>query len=493
MVTPDQPGRRTPVDPAPTVALRALTYGEGVSSRAARPLVIVSNRGPLSFARQDDGSLAVRRGAGGLVTALGPAVAGTGATWVAAAISDADRQAATAEAVAEAEGFRLRSLVVDLAEYRSYYDVIANGTLWFLHHGLADTARRPRFDRRWRAAWASFATVNRAFADVVAEEAPERAVVLVQDYQLPLVATSLVAARPDLTVVHFNHTPFAGPDAMAVLPDAAAQELMAGLADHHACGFHARRWAESFVASCDAVLGTGSAPPTFVAPAAADAPDIRRVAASPACRAALVALDARVGDRRLVARVDRIELSKNLLRGFHAFDDLLRTHPEWREQVVFGAFVYPSREGLPEYLAYRQEVEGLVSRINAEWATPTWTPILYDPSDDFPRSVAALRRFDVLLVNPVRDGLNLVAKEGALVNERDGVLALSRESGAWDELGEVALEVHPFDIAATADTLHQALSMSPAERKEHAAGLVALAERRTPADWLADQLAAAGA
>ncbi len=464
-----------------------------MSSPPARPLVIVSNRGPLSFAVGDDGTLAVRRGAGGLVTALGPAVAGTGATWVAAAISEADRRAAVeGGGITEAEGFRLRSLVVDLDEYHSYYDVISNGTLWFLHHGLADAARRPRFDRHWRRAWASFAAVNRSFAEAVADEAPEGAVVLVQDYQLPLVAAPLAAERPDLTVVHFNHTPFAGPEAVAMLPDAAAEELMAGLAAHHACGFHSGRWAASFVASCEAVLGGGGAPPTFVAPAAADAQDIRGVAASAACRAALDDLEERVGDRKLIVRVDRIELSKNLLRGFHAYDDLLRTHPEWRERVVFGAFVYPSREGLPEYLAYRQEVEGLIARINATWASPTWTPILYDPRDDFPRSVAALRRFDVLLVNPVRDGLNLVAKEGALVNERDGVLALSRESGAWDELGGVALDVHPFDVAATADTLHQALSMSGPQRRAHAAALLAIVDDRRPADWLADQLAAAG-
>jgi trehalose 6-phosphate synthase len=158
--------------------------------------VIVSNRGPLSFTVDDDGALGVRRGAGGLVTALGPAVAGTGATWVAAAISEADRRAAAENGgLTEAEGFRLRSLVVDLDEYRSYYDVISNGTLWFLHHGLADAARRPRFDRRWREAWAAFTGVNRAFARAVAEEAPEGAVVLVQDYQLPLVAASLVGER----------------------------------------------------------------------------------------------------------------------------------------------------------------------------------------------------------------------------------------------------------------------------------------------------------
>lgn len=461
-------------------------------SAVDRPLVIVSNRGPLSFALDDGGGLRVRRGAGGLVTALGPAVAGTGATWVAAAISDADRVAAEqGGGVTEAEGFRLRSLVVDLDDYRSYYDVISNGTLWFLHHGLYDAAHRPRFDRRWREAWDSFRAVNAAFARAVADEAAAGAVVLVQDYQLPLLAPRLAEDRPDLTVVHFNHTPFAGPDDLAMLPDDAARELMEGLAAHHACGFHTERWAASFRATCGAVLGSGATPPTFAAPAAADADDIAAVAAGDACAKALAALEEEVGDRQLVVRVDRIELSKNLLRGFHAFDDLLRTYPQWRERVVFGAFVYPSREGLAEYLAYRQEVEGLIARINATWATATWTPILYDPRDDFPRSVAALRRFDALLVNPVRDGLNLVAKEGMLVNERDGVLALSRESGAWAELGSHALEVHPFDIAATADALHAALSMPARERAAHARALRELAAARRPQDWLADLLAAA--
>lgn len=454
--------------------------------------MIVSNRGPLSFALDDGGELRIRRAAGGLVTALGPAVAGSGATWVAAAISDADRQAAAeGGGVTEAEGFRLRSMVVDLDDYRAYYDTVANGTLWFLHHGLFDAARRPRFDRVWREAWRSFRAVNRAFAEAVVDEADEGAVVLVQDYQLPLVGGHLATERPDLTVVHFTHTPFGGPDAMAMMPDEAATELLGGMAAHHACGFHTERWAQAFTASCEAVLGPGIAPATFVAPAAADAADIRRVAASEACATALAELEAKVGDRKLIVRVDRIELSKNLLRGFHAFDDLLRTHPEWRERVVFGAFVYPSREGLAEYVAYRQEVEGLIARINATWSTPGWTPILYDPQDDFPRSVAALRRFDALLVNPVRDGLNLVAKEGMLVNERAGVLALSRESGAWAELGGLALEVHPFDVVATADALHQALSMPAPERATHAAALRDVADGRTPRDWLADQLAAA--
>jgi trehalose 6-phosphate synthase len=448
---------------------------------------VVSNRGPLSFTL-DDGELRTKRGGGGLVTALGPAIEGTGALWVAGALSEADRKAA-AQSPIEAEGFTVDLLALDEDDYRAYYDVISNGALWFLHHGLWDIPRRPRFDRAWHAAWEGYRRVNRAFADHVAEVAPEGAVVLVQDYHLALLGEPLAAARPDLAPVHFHHTPFASPTELRVLPTAVAEELLRGLSAFRACGFHNARWAANFEACCEDVLG--SAPATFVSPAAADADDVRGVAASEACATAGIRLDAAVGDRKLVVRVDRIELSKNIVRGFHAFDELLRTRPEWRERVVFGAFVYPSREGLPEYQAYRQEVEGVIHRINAEWSTDTWTPILYDPQDDFPRSVAALQRFDVLLVNPVRDGLNLVAKEGMVVNQRDGVLALSRESGVWAELQGAALEVHPFDVTGTADALHRALTMGASDRKTHGDAVRELVLARTAADWFGDQVAAA--
>jgi trehalose 6-phosphate synthase len=233
--------------------------------------------------------------------------------------------------------------------------------------------------------------------------------------------------------------------------------------------------------------------PTFVAPAAADHLDIEKVSASEECAQELAALEELVGDSKLIVRVDRIELSKNLLRGFLAFEDLLRDRPELVGRVVFGAFVYPSREALPEYLAYRQEVEGLAARVNERWGTSAWTPILLDTSDFFPRSVAALRRYDVLLVNPIRDGLNLVAKEGALLNERDGVVCLSREAGVWEELESGALEINPFDVAGTAEALAEALEMESDERSRRAAVLKKAAGRRTPTDWLNDQLRACGA
>ncbi len=451
-------------------------------------LVVVSNRGPLSFARDASGELTMRRAAGGLVSALGPGVAGRGATWIAAAITDDDREAA-ARGLVDAEGFAVKLLDIDAASYRMYYDVVANSTLWFLHHHMFDSPRRPRIDRRWREAWEAYRRVNEQFADLVAGSAPEGGTVLVQDYHLPLLGQSLAVSRPDLATVHFNHTPFCEPDVLRMLPDGAAEELLTGLSGHRACGFHAQRWADAFTACCEERLGT--TPTTFVAPAAADLDDVRRAAASPASRSAHDDLEARVGDRKLIVRVDRIELSKNLLRGFWAYDDLLETYPEWRERVVFAAFVYPSRQSLPEYLSYRSEVESMIARVNSRWGTPAWTPILFDPTDDFPASVAALRRYDALLVNPVRDGLNLVAKEGPAVNERDGVVLLSRESGVWDELAPWALELNPFDVAGTADALHRALSMADGERARLASGLREAATCRTPDDWLQAQLSAA--
>lgn len=448
--------------------------------------MIVSNRGPLNFAL-DDGSLVTRKAAGGLVNALVPALIGRGAMWIAGAITEADRVAAESGPL-RSDDIDVRLLAIDDMAYRSYYDGIANSTLWYLAHGLFDAPRRPQFDRRWHEAWGHFRDVNARFAQSVIDLAPPDATVLVQDYHLSLVGAMVAKERADLRLVHFNHTPFCSPQELRMLPDDAAVEWLRGLAGHAACGFHTRRWAANFEACCEAVLG--EVPRTFVAPAAPDLADVVGVAAGASCAAHLAELDDRVGDRRLIVRVDRIELSKNLLRGFLAFDELLEAHPEWRERVIFEAYVYPSRQTLPDYLGYAVEVSSLIDRLNAKWSTPTWTPIVLEGTDNFPASVAGLRRYDVLLVNPVRDGLNLVAKEGVVVNERDGVLALSRESGVFDELGEWSLDANPFDITATAELLHHGLSMPADERAQRAAGLRSAVQARTPTDWLDDQIGA---
>lgn len=451
---------------------------------AERPVVIVSNRGPLSF-RHDDGGLVARRGAGGLVSGLAPLVAGTDTIWVAAALSDADR-AAAAEGRIDAEGLTVRLVAPDPDDLALAYDVVSNQTLWYVHHGLFDAYREPTFDGAWFEAWAAYRRVNRAFADAVAEIAPPGAAVLVQDYHLALVAPALAAARPDVELVHFSHTPFALPHELAMLPEAVRRELIEGLAAHRACGFHAERWA---AAARGGAAALGVDLPTFVAPLGPDPADLDRTAGSDACATAFAALDEAVGDLRFLVRVDRVELSKNIVRGFLAYDHLLATRPEWRGRVTFGAFVYPSRENVPAYRAYREAVDAVVATVNDRWGTPDWTPIRYEPRDDYPRSVAALRRADAVLVNPVRDGLNLVAKEAPLLNERDAALVLSPGAGAFDELADAAVAIDPYDVVAGAAALEAALAMPADERTARAGTLRDLALRHSPATWLDAQLA----
>ncbi len=448
-----------------------------------RPVVIASNRGPLSFEVDDGGELRSKRGAGGLVSGLSPLVHGTDTTWIAAAMSDGDRIAA-GHGVVEADGFRVQTLAFDPEAYRLAYDVICNETLWFIHHGLYDLPRQPRFDRAWREAWDAYRDVNRAFADAVVGTAPQGAAVLVQDYHLALLGPLLAAERPDLATVHFSHTPFASPDWLRVLPPDIVDELLAGMTGHHACGFHTQRWAAAFTASAPGAR-------TFVSPLASDPHDIRAIASSDACNAALAELDERVGDCKVIARVDRVELSKNVLRGFAAYEELLETRPEWRGRVTFAAAIYPSREGVTAYREYATAVTESVASINRRFGGDGWEPVILDLDDDHPRSVALLRRADVILVNPIKDGLNLVAKESALVNERDAQLVLSTEAGAWEELGALAFGVNPYDIVATAAALDAALRMPGDERAARAAELRRRVEARTPRHWLDEQLAAA--
>ncbi len=457
-----------------------------------RPIVVVSNRGPVTFALAPElpSGVRARRGAGGLVSGLGPLVAGTGTVWIAAAMSEGDRVVAD-RGVTDAEGYRVALIDVDADTWSDYYDRVCNEALWFAHHGLFDPVYEPAWPMGWiDGPWAAYRAVNERFAAAVIADAPTDAVVLVQDYHLCLIAPEVRAARPDLHLVHFSHTPFAPPAWLRMLPDVARLELLDGMAAHHACGFHSSRWERDYLDCCEDAGRSPNA--TFVAPLAPDPDDLRATAESSAAATARSSLDAMVGDRSFLVRVDRIELSKNVLRGFLAFEALLDVHPEHHGRVVFGAYCYPSRLGVPAYDRYAKAVVTEVGRINERFGTDEWTPVHYDPTDDYPRSIAALQRADVVVVNPIRDGLNLVAKEAVLLSERDAGLILSPEAGAWEELGEHgAWEADPFDVGATAQAMADALDADPPERRRRAEALRAAVGARTPADWLADQIVAA--
>ena len=453
----------------------------------SRPVVIVSNRGPVSF-EVSDGALVSTRGAGGLVSGLGPLVRDTDTQWFAAALTDGDRKAGASGTITAA-GFQVRIVEIDSDVLDKAYNLIANETLWYLHHGLYDRSRSPVIDTEWYDAWSAYRSYNQAFADALIEEAPTDAVVLLQDHHLALVGPKLRDGRPDVSTVHFSHTPFATPDALRILPELARTELLLGYLGADALGFHSSRWSENFVACCRETLGVRPTK-TFVSPLGTDVDELTGFAQSPACEAELASLADEVGDRIVIARAERLELSKNLLRGFWAYDEFLAMRPDLHDNVVFVANLSPSRTQVGDYIAYRAELEAAVDEINARWGNDDWQPILYRAESNYARAVAILRRYDVLLVNPLRDGLNLVVKEGPIVNERDGVVLLSREAGAFDDLAGLVTEVHPYDISQTAQAISDALDMPDDVRADLNADLRDIATSRTPQLWLEEQLSA---
>jgi trehalose 6-phosphate synthase len=188
-------------------------------------------------------------------------------------------------------------------------------------------------------------------------------------------------------------------------------------------------------------------------------------------------------------RVDRADLSKNILRGFTAFDIFLEQHPEFHERITFTAQLMPSRTDVPEYAEYLERIEALVAVVNHRHGTPDWMPIDLKLRDDLDEAVASYKHYDVMVVNAMFDGMNLVAKEAPLVNVRDGVSILSENTGAHEELGEFALSVNPFDVQELADSIHAALTMPQDERHRRAEGLKRIVTSRDPGDWIDEQIA----
>ncbi|MFD5536904.1 trehalose-6-phosphate synthase [Streptomyces sp. NPDC127079] len=472
------------------------------ASTGSAEVLVASNRGPVSYEVHEDGALRAKRGGGGLVSGLSAIGPDANAVWVCAALSDGDREAVRRAGggplpAADTGGQRVRMLDIDPGVFSDAYNGIANSVLWFVHHMLYQTPLEPVFDAEFRRQWESYRAYNHAFAEALAEEAGDGAVVVIQDYHLALAPRMLRQLRPDLRIGHFSHTPWAPPDYFRLLPDDIAAELLSGIlgADHAA--FLTRRWADAFVACCHTVLGPGipSSSDTRIGVhgLGADADFLRERAHQRDVDERMAALREEIGEgRKTIVRVDRTELSKNIVRGLLAYRQLLDDRPEWRERVVHVAFAYPSRQDLAVYRDYTAEVQRVADEINSAYGTAGWTPVVLHVKDDFARSLAAYRLADVALVNPIRDGMNLVAKEIPVVSDEGCALVLSREAGAYEELGEDAVGVNPYDIGGTAAALQEALTMRAEERAERCKRLAGAATALPPAAWFLEQLGALG-
>jgi trehalose 6-phosphate synthase len=435
------------------------------------PLVVVSNRGPVTHRRAADGSLEAVRGAGGLVAALAPLADRHDVAWVASAMSDADRDVATAGPrevhTGSGAAIRLRLVAHDPEAYRLFYTVLANPVLWFVQHDLWSLKDDPAADLT--RAWANgYVAVNRTLAEAAIAELDGRptAPVLVQDYHLYLAPALVRAARPQARIAQFIHIPWVVPDAWDVLPREISVAIHEGLLACDSIGFHTERWRDAFVECCDALLGRGdeAATRSHANPIAVDADSFVQLAADEGVRERRSAL-ASERPEILVLRVDRTDPSKNAVRGFDAFGLLLERDPSLHGRVGLLALLDPSRQAIPEYAEYRDATERAAAAVNDRFRRPGWEPIRLDVRDDFLASVAAYTEYDVLLVNPVMDGLNLVAKEAPLVNDRDGTLVLSRNAGAFEEIGQWTMAVDPLDVPGQAEALARAIALPGEERR----------------------------
>jgi trehalose 6-phosphate synthase len=462
-------------------------------------LIVASNRGPLTVVAQEDDDDEIRRGGGGLVSGMQAALSATqDAVWVCAALNDRERtlarqapggRLAQLDRVAEAlrGEFDVHMLPIDAQTFRAAYNGIANSTLWFVLHQLFDLPTQPVFDAGWRRQWAAYVRYNQAFADAIAEDAADGAAVMVQDYHLFLLPRMLRRARPDLRIGFFTHTPWVPPDYFTTLPDDVGYEIVDGILGADVVGFHTQRWADQFAETAQAVCGA-KADGVRVFPLGTDPEEMQRLGGRRIVDSALRVLDDVVGDRLVIGRVDRTELSKNVYRGLLSYRELLRRRPEWRGKVVHCVYDNPSREDLPAYREYTATLERLAAEIDDEFSTDDWTAIVLEIQDDYPAALAALRRTDVVFINSVRDGMNLVVLEALLLSERDPAVVISREMGAAELLGDDAIIVNPFDVTAGAEALHAALLMSKDERRRRAERMREAAVRLPPADWFQAQL-----
>jgi trehalose 6-phosphate synthase len=469
------------------------------------PLVLVSNRGPVTFHAGGE----VQRGSGGLVTALTGLASHRQVVWIASAMNEHDAevsrshdgQAFPVRAPGGGE-YEVRLVVSDEEAYDRFYNVFANPMLWFIQHYLWDLSNAPDIRREEIEAFEfGYNVVNEDLARAVVQEIEgvQEPVVMVHDYHLYTLPYLVRRLRPDAFLHHFIHIPWTQGDAWRVLPARIREEIFTGLLANDIIGFHTRSYRHNFLQCCRDLMGlevdfdrgvvrTGDREVWVRAyPLPIDHEATRQLSRGERVREFEADL---IGRRRdyLMLRVDRADLSKNVLRGFSAFDLFLEQHPEFVERITFMAQMMPSRTDVPQYAEYLERIEALVAVVNHRHGTPDWMPIQLKLRDDIDEAMAAYKHYDVLLVNAMFDGMNLVAKEGPIVNERDGVSILSENTGAHEELGEYALSVNPFDIQELANSMYAALTMAPEERRRRARGLAEIVTSRDPGDWIDEQL-----
>jgi len=475
-----------------------------------RRLIVVSNRGPVSYDRAADGERSTRRGGGGLVTALRSLVLHHDVTWIASALTDEDRAVASehegapfGETWRDGSPYRVQLVPHDETAFDWYYNVAANPTLWFLQHYMWGLPYAPDLDLGLHNAWFNgYVPVNEGFARAVVAELDRDpgASVFFHDYHLYLAPKLVREQKPDALMAHFIHIPWPETDYWHVLPEHLRIAVHEGVLANDIVGLHTHRWRHNFLRACEDILGAdvdhvastvthdGRTTAVTSHPIGIDPAEFDELGEHPS----VLEQEREIVERRpelLIVRVDRTDPSKNVVRGFRAYALFLDLHPELHGRVSMLALLDPSRQDIPEYSEYLAAIQREARSVNDRFQQEGWVPIDLQIGDNFHQSVAAYKQYDVLLVNPVFDGLNLVSKEAPLMNARDGVLILSENAGSHEELGEWALTVNPFDVYGQAQAIGEALAMGVDEKRRRLDALRAHVREHDLAAWIAAQLA----
>ena len=471
-------------------------------------IVIASNRGPYAFKQRPDGTFAHRRGEGGLVTALAALADTHDVLWISAALGKDDQEWVRqhGDAPQTVGNMRLKMLTPERHAYRAYYNVISNPLLWFIQHELWDSPRNPVITQSTWEAWTNgYVAINRQFANAIADSLPDTnrpIIIFPQDYHLYLTPHFLRERLGERVQIQpFIHIPWPGPDAWRMLPEPMRQMLFVSMLQSDRVGFQTQSDAFNFVQCCrvfiddahshgsrESIEYAGRRVEARAYPISIDVAKVQALAEEQSTKLFKENLLGRFGDNRIMLRTDRIEPSKNILRGLLAFRTLLETHPEHRGKVKMVQLLVPSRMEVSEYQTYLHEIMAAAAMINADFSDDIWEPVRTIIGNNYGRAIAAMQMYDVLLVNPVSDGMNLVAKEGVLVNQRDGVLILSERAGAFYELGDDSLVISPYDVYSTAEAMHQALTMPLEERRRRAEGLREKVQRNGVTEWFYAQV-----
>ena len=476
-------------------------------------LIIATNRGPVEYYLSHDKTLKHRRGAGGMVTALIDAGSRMEVTWVAMAMTEGDR-VALKEAQQLNEGLlqsplrnqkmQLRYVAIPKTAYRKHYEIVSNQLLWFLQHYLYNPTEDSATTQRIQDAWTKgYRVANQEIAKAVCTELESKdgsAVVMLHDYHLYLAPAMIRACYPSIVMQHFIHIPWPDIRCWHFLPSNITQDIYHGLVGNDIIGFQTERDAHNFLEGARTLLdgalvdfedGTilwqGRRIIVRAYPISISVTGERRVVQSAAGKRAAERIRPLLG-KKTIMRVDRIDPTKNIVRGFQAYAQMLDEHPELLGKVTFLAFLVPSRQALPIYQRYNADVLKIIEEINQKYGTDEWTPIHSFFENDRTQALAAMQFYDVLLVNPIIDGMNLVAKEGSVVNQCNGVLVLSRTAGAFPQLGKASIPTSPTDIAETTQALYKALMLSAEERRAMAKLARQIVENRDLNVWLTRQI-----